>query len=115
VIVGAYAGSMLYELRQYRARPGRRDELVELMEQRILPMQTAAGVDVVASFVSVDDPDDYTWIRRWASEEERERISAAVYGSSEWIEELLPAVRSLMERDRTVVSTLRPTAISPLR
>ncbi|HSJ92349.1 MAG TPA: NIPSNAP family protein [Ilumatobacter sp.] len=106
---------MLYELRQYWARPGRRHELVELMEQRILPMQAAAGVDVVASFVSVDDPDGYTWIRRWASEDERERISAAVYGSAEWIEELLPAVRALMVRDRTVVTALRPTSISPLR
>jgi quinol monooxygenase YgiN len=105
---------MLYELRQYWAKPGRRDELVELMEQRILPMQIAGGVDLVASFVSADDPDAYVWIRRWEDDEQRERISASVYGSSEWTDELLPRVRELMQRDRTTVTLLTPTQISPL-
>lgn len=105
---------MLYELRQYWARPGRRDELVDLMESRILPMQIAGGVDLVGSFVSTDDPDAYIWIRRWESEQQRERISAGVYGSAEWTDELLPAVRELMDRDRTTVTVVQPTAMSPL-
>ena len=105
---------MLYELRQYWAKPGRRDELVELMEKRILPMQIAGGVDFVGSFVGTDDPDAYVWIRRWESEEQRDRISEAVYGSPEWTDDLLPAVRDLMDRDRTTVTTLEPTQISPL-
>jgi hypothetical protein len=105
---------MRYELRQYWAKPGRRDELVELMEQRILPMQVARGVDLVASFVTIDDPDGYVWIRRWDDDEQRERISAGVYGSEEWTGELLPAVRELMDRDRTAVTMLGPTPISPL-
>lgn len=105
---------MLYELRQYWARPGRRDELVDLMEHRILPMQIEGGVDLVASFVVADDADGYVWIRRWESDEQRERISAQVYGSTEWTEELLPLVRELMVRERTTVTMLEPTQISPL-
>lgn len=105
---------MLYELRQYWAKPGRRDDLVELMEKRILPMQIAGGVDLVGSFVGSEDTDAYVWIRRWESTEQRDRITAAVYGSEEWTEELLPAVRELMDRDRTTVTLLAPTQISPL-
>lgn len=106
---------MIYELRQYWAKPGQRDALVELMERRILPMQTAGGVRVVASFVVADDPDGYAWIRSWESDDERERVSAAVYGSPEWTEVLLPAVRELMDRERTVVTMLTPTAGSPVQ
>lgn len=62
-----------------------------------------------------DDPDGYVWIRRWESEEQRERISEAVYGSTEWLDELQPAVRALMARERTTVTMLAPTPTSPLR
>jgi hypothetical protein len=106
---------MIYELRQYWAKPGQRDALVELMEQRILPMQAAGGVRVVASFVDAEDPDAYTWIRSWESDEERERVSSVVYGSAEWTDDLLPAVRELMDRERTVVSMLTPTTTSPIQ
>jgi hypothetical protein len=105
---------MLYELRQYWAKPGRRDELVELMETRILPMQIAGGIDLVGSFVGTEDADAYVWIRRWESEEQRDRISAVVYGSAEWTEDLQPAVRELLDRERMTVTTLEPTRISPL-
>lgn len=105
---------MLYELRQYWAQPGRRDELVDLMESRILPMQIAGGVDLVASFVADDDPEGYVWIRRWESDEQRTRISDGIYSSAEWTDDLRPAVRALMDPDRTVVSMLRPTQMSPL-
>lgn len=105
---------MLYELRQYWAQPGCRDELVELMTTRILPYQIEAGVDVVATFVAADDPDAYVWIRRWSSEADFERVTAAVYGGDEWLNDLQPAVRRLMARERTTVTMLTPTLGSPL-
>jgi hypothetical protein len=106
---------MQYELRQYWAKPGRRAELVQLMERQLLPFQVSRGIDVVASFVDAEDPDAYVWIRRWSSEDERERISTAVYSSATWTDELMPAVRALMDRERTLVTMLDPTASSPLR
>jgi len=95
-----------YELRQYWAKPGRREALVDLMSQEILPFQVSCGVDVVATFVASDDPDAYVWIRRWSSDQQRERVSAAVYGSSRWNDELMPAVSALMDRERTIVTML---------
>jgi len=106
---------MQYELRQYWAKPGRRAELVRMMESEILPFQVSCGVDVVASFVAAEDPDAYVWIRRWSSDEQRERVSAAVYDSTRWTDELMPAVRALMNRERTIVTMLDPTVGSPLQ
>ena len=69
---------------------------------------------VNGSVALTQTPDGYVWIRRWEDDEQRERISAGVYGSDEWTGELLPAVRELMDRDRTTITMLGPTPISPL-
>ncbi|MBM3945327.1 MAG: NIPSNAP family containing protein, partial [SAR202 cluster bacterium] len=34
---------MLYELRQYKTRPGKRDEFVRFMEKVIIPFQVSKG------------------------------------------------------------------------
>jgi hypothetical protein len=39
---------MLFELRQYRIKDGKRDQWVKLMEEQIIPFQTSMGVVVVA-------------------------------------------------------------------
>jgi NIPSNAP len=109
------SAAMQYELRQYWAKPGRRAELVRMMDHDILPFQVSCGVDVVASFVAAEDSDAYVWIRRWSSDEQRERVIAAVYDSTRWTDELMPAVRALISRERTIVTMLDPTAGSPLR
>lgn len=106
---------MLYELRSYRVRPGRRDEWVDLMEQVIIPFQTEKGMVIVASFVAEEDPDLYVWIRRFESEEEREQQYAAVYRSDRWKSEIAPRVDELLDRDRMVVTRLVPTRKSVLR
>jgi hypothetical protein len=40
---------MLFELRQYWARPGQRDKWVQFFEAEILPFQTSKGMQIVAS------------------------------------------------------------------
>jgi hypothetical protein len=105
---------MLFELRRYRCKDGKRDEWVRLMESRIIPMQIAAGMSIVGSFVAEDDPDVYVWIRRFDSEAERERLYAVVYQSEEWLEELSPMVSELLHRDQIEVTRLHPTAASAL-
>ena len=105
---------MLFELRQYRAVPGKRDELVELMETRIIPAQVAAGIAVVGSFVAEEDDDLYVWIRRFDSEEARERDYERFYGSAVWTDELRPAVHEVLDRESMQITRLIPTASSPL-
>jgi hypothetical protein len=100
---------MLFELRQYRVRPGCRDELVRLMEEVVIPFQVSKGMVVVGSFVAVEDPELYVWIRRFHDEEERQRLYTAVYESQRWKEEIAPLIGPLLDRERMVVTQLRPT------
>lgn len=100
---------MLFELRQYWCRPGRRDEWARYMDETVIPYQVSKGVVVVASFVDEEDPDHYVWIRRFDSEAERERLYGEIYGGAEWENEMLPRVTEMIDRERSVISRLFAT------
>jgi NIPSNAP len=106
---------MIYELRQYRAQPGRRDDLARYMEEVIIPFQASKGMVIVASFVGEQDEDLYVWIRRFEDEADRERLYAAVYESERWKNEIGPHVGALLDRPRMVITRLSPTPKSVLR
>ncbi len=106
---------MFFELRQYRTLPGKRDEWVRIMEERIIPGQTAAGAVIVGSFVAVEEDDLYVWIRRFASEEQFQAFRSAYYGSDEWKNELEPLAAQMLDRSRTVVTRIEATPKSVLR
>ena len=106
---------MIFELRQYRLKPGQRERWVKWMEERIIPYQVSLGVAVLGSFVAEDDPDLYVWIRRFASEEERERLYTAMYESPTWINEIKPVNDGMVIREKIQVTRLRATPRSVLR
>lgn len=105
---------MLFELRQYQAHPGKRDDLVELMETVIIPFQISKGMSIVGSFVGEEDPNLYVWIRRFESEEARATLYEAVYQSEEWINQMGPQIPDLMDRETISVTRLNPTDASAL-
>jgi hypothetical protein len=104
-----------FELRQYRMRPGQRDAWVKLMEEEIIPLQTAKGMVICASFVGEEDKDLYVWLRRFESEEERERLYEDVYQSDVWKNDIGPRVGELIDREQIKVTRIEPTAKSVLR
>jgi quinol monooxygenase YgiN len=106
---------MLFELRQYRIHPGKRDEWVKFMDEVIIPFQASKGMVIVASFVAEEDPDLYVWIRRFDDEEDRKRLYAAVYESDFWKQEVSPKVPDMLDRAKIVVTRLNPTPKSVLR
>ena len=107
---------MFFELRQYRIQPGQRAAWVTMMEETIIPFQVARGMVVCGSFVAEDEGDDlYVWIRRFAGEEERAALYAAVYETDEWKNTIAPRVGELIDRSRTVVSRIVPTPKSVLQ
>ncbi|VVM08327.1 hypothetical protein MAMC_02058 [Methylacidimicrobium cyclopophantes] len=106
---------MIYELREYRIKPGCLQEFVRFMDEELLPFQASKGVTVVGSFTVPQDPSRYVWIRAFANERERERICQAVYGSSEWEERFGPKCDELMEAQGLQVSLLEPTPGSRLQ
>ena len=106
---------MLFELRIYRTRTGQRDAWVKFFEEELIPYQTSKGMVVVGSFVSEQDEDQYVWIRRFDSEEDRARLYQAVYESDHWKNTLSPRVGELIDREQIQVIRLRPTPKSVIR
>ncbi len=102
-----------YELRQYKILPGKMDEWVALMEREIIPFQVAQGMVVTASFRGAEDESVYVWMRRFESEEEKERLYAAVYQSDRWKNDIGPRIPALMDRSAVRVTRLTPTPKSP--
>ena len=106
---------MFFELRQYRIKPGMRDDWVKYMEEVIIPFQVSKGMVVSGSFVGQEEDDLYIWLRRFDSEEERERLYEAVYESDTWKNEITDKVGSMMQRDKTIVTRIEPTPKSVIR
>ena len=105
----------LYELRQYKVRPGQMETWLKTMEEEIIPMQTAAGIVICASFRGEDDDSVYVWIRRFESEAERERLYDEVYGSDLWKDDISPRLSSMLDREAMVVTRLTATRLSVLQ
>ncbi len=106
---------MLFELRQYRVRPGKRDDWVKVMEEQIIPFQSSKGMVIVGSFVAEEDPDLYVWLRRFQDEQERARLYEAVYQSDHWKNVIAPLTGELIDREQMVITRLLPTTMSVLR
>ena len=104
-----------YELRRYRVLPGKMDDWVRCMEETIIPFQVACGMVIAASFRGESDDQTYVWMRRFDSEEQRERLYAAVYESNTWKNDIAPQVEQLIERSTIEVTRLVATPKSVLR
>ncbi len=106
---------MFFELREYRIKDGKRERWVKLMEDQIIPFQVSKGMVCVASFIAPEEPDLYVWIRRFESEEERERLNKAVYETDFWTTQIKPQVEEMFDRERMRVTRLEPTPKSIIR
>ncbi|MFA6036803.1 MAG: NIPSNAP family protein [Legionellales bacterium] len=105
---------MIFELREYDIQPGAMPEWIQLMQEHIHPYQTQLGIAFIASFISIDNPNKYIWIRRFPSEKERERLYQAVYESEHWKSHIKPHIDKMLIRDTMKVTLMEATAISPI-
>ena len=106
---------MLFELRQYKIKPGQRDAWVRLMEDEIIPFQVSKGTVIFGSFVGQEDESVYVWVRRFNDEAERERLYEEVYESDHRRDEITPRSHEMMERRSMQVTRLEATAKSPIQ
>lgn len=106
---------MFFELREYRTQPGQRENWVKFMEEVIIPFQVDKGMVIVGSFVGQEEDDLYIWIRRFDSEEQREKLYEAVYETDVWRDEIAPKIPSMMDRSGIVVRRIEATPASVLR
>ena len=101
-----------YELRQYVIREGKMAAWLKCMEEEIIPFQVAKGMVITGSYRGEKDDSVYVWIRRFESEEERERLYKAVYESDHWKNDISPRVGELIDRSQIKVQRIVPTRLS---
>ena len=99
---------MLIELRQYRAKPGQRDNWVRYIHEKVIPFQTSKGMKILGTWVGEQEDDLFVWMREFESEEERVRLYKEVYESEEWKERISPPIRDMLDGPRIVVTRLVP-------
>ena len=105
----------VFELRQYRTKPGQREKWVKLMEEEIIPFQVSKGMVILGSFVGQEEDDLYVWIRRFESEEERQRLYKAVYESDHWKNYIAPQVSDMLFREQIKVTRIEATPRSVIQ
>ena len=106
---------MFFELREYRTLPGQRENWVKFMEEEIIPFQVSKGMTILGSFVGEQEDDLYIWVRRFESEEQREKLYAAVYESDYWVNEVAPQIPDMMDRSKIVVRRIEATPRSVIQ
>ena len=106
---------MFFELRQYRTKPGQRDNWVKFMEEEIIPFQISQGMVVLGSFIGQEEDDLFVWIRRFESEAERQQLYQAVYESDHWKNQISPRVPEMIDRERSVITRLQATPKSVIQ
>ena len=106
---------MFFELRQRRMLTGQLETWVKFMEETIIPFQVSKGMVVVGSFVGQEEPDLYVWIRRFTSEEERERLYQEVHQSDRWKNEIGPQVGTMIDREQIKVTRIEATPKSVIQ
>lgn len=75
---------MIVEVRGYRVKQGRRDELIEFFETRAVPAQRAYGMKALGPLVDVENPNKFVRPRAFPSPEERERMKEDFYEGELW-------------------------------
>ena len=106
---------MIFELRQYRTKPGQRENWVKFMEEEIIPFQISLGIVVVGSFIGQEEDDLFVWIRRFESEQARKQLYQAVYESEQWKNRISPRVPEMIERERSKIIRLQATPKSVIQ
>ena len=104
-----------YELRQYKVRPGKMDELVKIMEEEIIPFQVSKGMVICGSFRGETDQSHYVWLRRFDSEAQREALYKAVYETDYWKTKIAPRVPECLDRENNVITRIVPTPKSTVQ
>lgn len=72
------------ELRRYRLKPGTREALIDVFDREFVETQEDVGMQVIAQFRDIDDPDAFVWLRGFADMEARKTALAAFYGGPVW-------------------------------
>jgi len=108
---------MLYELRTYRAMPGRMPALLKRFETRTLAIWQRMGFRPLGFWTTMIGPShlEMVYILVWESLEERQRKWDAFAADPEWREALADSERDGIVVAQAANSILSPTSFSALQ
>ena len=91
------------EMRIYRVKPGKREDLLHLFRTRAMSAHAAIGIKILGPFPAVDDPDAFFFMRAFPDVESREPMKSRFYGSELWLRELEPVMMPMIDRYEAVL------------
>jgi hypothetical protein len=95
--------SAVIEVRTYRAKPGMREPLLDLLRSRAFPLHRKLGMKVLGPFPSQEDDVTFVWLRGFPDESSRVPLKAALYEGTDWLEGLEALILPMLDDYTAVV------------
>jgi hypothetical protein len=95
--------SPVIEVRTYRAKPGKRTELLAILREQSFPIQRRLGVKLIGPLPATDDDVSFVWLRAFPDEASRGPLKSAFYDGPDWTGELEAKVMPLLDEHRAIV------------
>lgn len=93
----------IIEVRTYRAEPGARERLLDLLRARAFPLQRELGMTVLGPFPSTEDEVTFVWLRGFPDEVSRGPLKAAFYEGDDWLGGLQDQAMAMLDDYSAVV------------
>lgn len=102
----------LFELRNYRTKPGGRDVLIDLFEREFLDAYESGNTRVIATFRNLDDPHRWVWIRAFRDNVTRSEALHHFYASAVWQRLRSAANATIVDASDALLLTLAHTTVA---
>lgn len=104
----AEATPSVLEVRQYKIFPGKREQMIEVFDGKLIEGQEQVGMRVLGQFRDLDDPNRFTWLREFPNFEMRAQALTDFYTGPVWKEHRGEANPLLEDNDNVLL--LHPAA-----
>ena len=103
---------MIIEVRNYKIKPGLRDQFIKLFESRAVPVQQSLGIKIFGPLLDVENPDTFVFLRAFPSMAERDRMKDLFYEGPIWKNELEGQAMPMIESYSSVLTETSSGCVS---
>ncbi|HTO60971.1 MAG TPA: hypothetical protein VMM15_06925 [Bradyrhizobium sp.] len=86
------------EMRTYKTKAGRRQYFMDILLERLFPIQRQIGMKVLGPFPSVEDADTFFWMRGFPDATARDRMRDEFYEGAIWKDDLQDMLLPILEK-----------------
>jgi hypothetical protein len=107
---------MIVEVRSYRIKPGKREEFIQLFENRSIPALQSHGMKIIGPLLDIENPNKFVFLRGFPTLEDLLRMKDEFYGGDLWKNELEQIAMPMLESyDVTLCETTAGFVMDDLR